>query len=699
MIGEKLSRSKTSLLANGPQIAVATIFAVLAQGIFTLVFATKWGSIILGDELIFAIQIEKVNPANATYSNQFYSWLYSLWNGFFGDVVFSATLLNGLFALGTNLIILFIALRFMRPWPAAFASCAGSVSTLWIYSAQVLPESIYYFLVVLAIGIFLNLYARNFQGHSGTALFAIVFALATMTKPHAWALLAAVVIAALSIKTDGSRPWKAISKLVLWALTARVLIGLAVGGLGSLNFLGGYGFAVFPDLIFSPASPKVDLLGLPGAEVAFVESLGAAIFPYLTAYVVMFGFLWWGGLPTDKFGSIFFRSARSYSIILTVGALLFHAYISAAGDDHSGRILARYFEFLFLLSLVGIFYFLSNRSDLSRIRVAAIAALQLAGISLLLRFGVVSQMASDTNVLNYLAGYGTWFAAWIALMAVIVVLPIKLSQRATDFLLLAFLAYWVLFQSLAWSNFNSGREGYDLYVSDVRVAEEACGDGGKDNILFIADKTFRASKAQLDLGYLGASYGFLPETSGLSAGFELPPQFDCAFFIGEFAFDPDLNPFILLPGFAAIKPGDQFGPGSRSESLEYQVLQPQLLTSWGSWVQGEDLEIMFNEPLNSGDKLSISIGVGGGVESSEILVQVGTELLPLDIGVVGSLRLLNLEIGEDGIESVKVSVSEILEVGMIENESGAAVSLPEWLELDHTIALGTVVIERRSAQD
>jgi hypothetical protein len=66
---------------------------------------------------------------------------------------------------------------------------------------------------------------------------------------------------------------------------------------------------------------------------------------------------------------------------------------------------------------------------------------------------------------------------------------------------------------------------------------------------------------------------------------------------------------------------------------------------------------------------------------------------------MGSLKLLNLEIGEDGIESVKVSVSEILEVGMIENESGAAVSLPEWLELDHTIALGTVVIERRSAQD
>jgi hypothetical protein len=348
---------------------------------------------------------------------------------------------------------------------------------------------------------------------------------------------------------------------------------------------------------------------------------------------------------------------------------------------------------------VGIFYFLSNRSDLSRIRVAAIAALQLAGISLLLRFGVVSQMASDTNVLNYLAGYGTWFAAWIALMAVIVVLPIKLSQRATDFLLLAFLAYWVLFQSLAWSNFNSGREAYDLYVSDVRVAEEACGDGGNENILFIADKTFRASKAQLDLGYLGASYGFLPETSGLSAGFELPPQFDCAFFIGEFAFDPDLNPFILLPGFAAIKPGDQFDPGSRSESLEYQVSQSQLLTSWGSWVQGEDLEIMFSEPLNSGDKLSISIGVGSGATNSEILVEVGAELLPLDLGAVGSLKFLNLEIGEDGIESVKVSVSKIAEEARVKTGSGAAVSVPQWLELNHTIALGTVVIDRWDSQD
>jgi hypothetical protein len=380
-------------------------------------------------------------------------------------------------------------------------------------------------------------------------------------------------------------------------------------------------------------------------------------------------------------------------------ALLFHAYISAAGDNHSGRILARYFEFLFLLSLVGIFYFLSNRSDLSRIRVAAIAALQLAGISLLLRFGVVSQMASDTNVLNYLAGYGTWFAAWIALMAVIVVLPIKMSQRATDFLLLAFLAYWVLFQSLAWSNFNSGRDSYDLYMSDVRVAEEACGDGGKDNILFIADKIFLASKAQLDLGYLGAAYGFLPETSGLGKDFELPPQFDCAFFIGEFAFDPALNPFSLSPGFAAIKPGDQFTSGSLSESFEYQVSQPQLLTSWGSWVQGENLEIMFSEPLNTGDKLSILIGVGSGVENSKILAQVGTELLPLDLGAVGSLKWLNLEIGEDGIESVTVSVSVLAAEALIKTESGGKVAPPEWLELKHTIALGTVLIERMNSQD
>jgi len=236
-------------------------------------------------------------------------------------------------------------------------------------------------------------------------------------------------------------------------------------------------------------------------------------------------------------------------------------------------------------------------------------------------------------------------------------------------------------------------------MSDVRVAEEACGDGRNDNILFIADKTLHASKAQLDLGYLGASYGFLPETSGLSAGFELPPQFDCAFFIGEFAFDSDLNPFILLPGFAAIKPGDQFDPGSRSESLEYQVLQTQLLTSWGSWVQGENLEIMFSEPLNSGDKLSISMGVGSGVENSEILVQVGAELTPLDLGVIGSLKVLNFEIGEDGIKSVKVSVSEVREEAIVKNESGAEVPLPGWLKLYHTIALETVVIERRSAQD
>ena len=678
---------KVRRLILRPHFIAGVLVSIFFPIFFTLSFGIKWGSIVLGDELIFARQIALVDPSLASYSNQFYIWLYSAWDGLFNDVVLSATLLNGVFAIGTNLVIFAIALRFLKPWASVAALGASAGSTIWISTAFVMPEAPYAFLAILACAIFLSLHSRGFKGFVGPVAFALVFSLATLTKPHAWALLLAVVLAALVPRSSEPRPWKPVVNLILLTLGMRIFIGLVLGGLGSLNLLGGYALAIFPEYIFSPASPKLTLVEFTESLPLGLEVLGANLLPYIATYVILFGFLWWGALPKSGYGKIFFSLSRSYSIILTTGALLFSLYISVSGDDHSQRILARYFEFLFLFSLVGVFYFASTNGASNFKRVFTVAIAQMVSVLYISQVSGLSFTSADSLIVSYLTGYDFAFIFWIALIAGLTVSSSTFSQVAKSTMVLVLVLFWGVIQVFSWSNFDAQRVRSDSALQDLTSVESQCNQFPHEKIFFVSDTGLLAGRAQLNLGYLESAYTAIPENAGLSEEFKLPDGYSCAIFLGEYAFAPALNPFYLEPDLAAIRPSEEFQGPRPWDTDRYEVMQKGLMTSWGFWADGGRLEIIFKEEIKAGDEVTFEVALGEGAASPEIEVELAGKLSTINLEEIGFIYRITIVVPSDGARSLTISTSLL-------TDDKKSQEFPSWLQTTHIIGLGSITVSR-----
>jgi len=680
-------REENRSLIRKPHFLAGVLVSIFFPVFFTLSFGIKWGSIVLGDELIFARQIALVDPTLASYSNQFYTWLYSGWDGLFHDVVLSATLLNGAFAIGTNLVIFAIALKLLKPWASVAAVGAVAGSTIWISAAYVMPEAPYVFLTILAFAIFLRLYSRGFKGFVGPVAFALAFSLATLTKPHAWALLLAVVLAALVPRSSEPRPWKPVANLILLTLGVRFFIGLAIGGLGSLNLLGRYAFAIFPEYIFSPASPKLSLVESKAASPLGLEVLSANLLPYIATYVILFGFLWWGALPKSGYGKIFFSLSRSYSIILTTGALLFSLYISVSGDDHSQRILARYFEFLFLFSLVGVFYFASTNGASNFKRVFTVAIAQMVSVLYISQVSGLSFTSADSLIVSYLTGYDFAFIFWIALIAGLTVSSSTFSQVAKSTMVLVLVLFWGVIQVFSWSNFDAQRVRSDSALQDLTSVESQCNQFPHEKIFFVSDTGLLAGRAQLNLGYLESAYTAIPENAGLSEEFKLPDGYSCAIFLGEYAFAPALNPFYLEPDLAAIRPSEEFQGPRPWDTDRYEVMQKGLMTSWGFWADGGRLEIIFKEEIKAGDEVTFEVALGEGAASPEIEVELAGKLSTINLEEIGFIYRITIVVPSDGARSLTISTSLL-------TDDKKSQEFPSWLQTTHIIGLGSITVSR-----
>jgi phosphoglycerol transferase len=682
----------SKLISNGGvtkrHITVATLVAFLSQGVFAFLFSTKWGSVVLGDELIFAIQIAKVDPANATYSNQFYNWLYSLWDWPFDDVVLSATLLNGLFAAGSNVALFAIALRFLRPWASVGVSIGTSISTVWINAAYVMPEVPYYFFSIAAILAFLLAHEKRFCGHGNVIAFAVLFSLATLTKPHAWALLLAVGVAFLFTKSNEKKPWQAFSVFVVLAVFARVVIGLVVGGFGTLNLLGGYatGLALFPDQIFSPASPELILIPDSRDYPSALNVLLSSSAPYIAAFVVLFGFLWWSSPTKTLSGKIFFSLARSYSVILTIGALLFSILVSTGGDDHTDRILVRYFEFLFALSIVSIGFFLSRAAEINFKRALFIAGLQLLALAYLSLFSNITLIASDSVVLAFFVGFPYPYVAMILLLVALASRGRQIKTLVERGLTIGTLGVWLIYQSFSWGNFDQGMTLSGARLAEVSETVKACRQSDEDRILFVSNERYLAAKARLDEGQLNDIYGYLPANAGLSEAFPLPAGYECGIFIGDFAFDQELNPFILKPGIAAIRPGEAFKEPHPRFAESYTANPSGLITAWGFWSEGDSITLSFSKPLKEGDLVKIELALGEGSGGSEIFLEMLGVEYQIDLGEVGVMKTVDLDIPQGPVAEIKIS---LVESGITSSDT-----VPPWLDISQTLGLSEVIVVR-----
>ena len=329
---------------------------------------------ILGDEYLYSINARKASPWDPSpygdFSNYLFNIVYSSTN-LCGDAFYTCgKALNLVFFVGFLSVIFVIAKKYLNYWIAfAFTILAG-LSPLSVYTSMFLPESMYFFFLSLVLASALR--AGETYAWKDWALVGALIGVTSLVKPHAWlsAMAIGIYLVVLGF-TNSKHRYKALAQatggIVLGAVVGRVSVGLIVAGPKSLGFFGDYvNSGTILELTGaaegatsagsgqSPMSPLQGAIDLFGSQL-WIHTL--TNFALMTLAIV--------GIVAGVFDLIRTKEPTKASnasllaviwlVTMVIQVVLFTGWITGGGDDHSTRVLERYYDFLFIfVPLIGL---------------------------------------------------------------------------------------------------------------------------------------------------------------------------------------------------------------------------------------------------------------------------------------------------------------------------------------------------------
>jgi phosphoglycerol transferase len=313
------------------------------------------------DEYIYTSAAKNLPFAEQFYSNYLFSLVMSITNSC-GDEFYACTkTINSFFFMGTVLLTFLIALRFLAFRWSVFVASVVALSPIAIPVSYFMPETMYFSMMTLTVWLTLIVSKREswlFWIVSGLSLGATA-----LVKPHAVFMLPAFVFFAFIFafkKSDSS--WlqgiRAGAAVAVGFLITKFGLGFAFAGTEGLKLFGGYGTPV--GALTGAAAASDVVVGTEGIARSGLEVLVTVASTHFLAHASAMLLL--AGIP------LILSLRVSYSVVKTkqpigdvsslfvlvalitvsmVGVVaLFEAYVTASGDDHSDRLILRYYEFL-----------------------------------------------------------------------------------------------------------------------------------------------------------------------------------------------------------------------------------------------------------------------------------------------------------------------------------------------------------------
>jgi hypothetical protein len=336
---------------------------------------------ILGDEYLYSINARKYapwDPAPAVdLSNYLFNFVYQSTNLCGSAFYACGKILNLFFFLGFIFIIFTVALRFMPFWAAYSFMIAAGLSPLSVYTSMFLPESMYFFFIGLLLLAVLK--ATSEFTVRNWAIAGAVIGIASLVKPHAWLSAIAVgitlVVIGLTQKHVGFRAtlFSGLA-LVAGAVVARIVLGIAVGGTKGLGFFGQYvGLNVVQEVVAGTSDVEAQEAVGVGAMNGIVALFPAQFGIHLLSTMALMGVAIIGlivGLVdlirTKELKPVSALALFSFIWLfsLMIEVVIFTGWITGGGDDHTTRVLLRYYDFLFLIvPLAGLAVFAANLQE------------------------------------------------------------------------------------------------------------------------------------------------------------------------------------------------------------------------------------------------------------------------------------------------------------------------------------------------
>jgi hypothetical protein len=249
------------------------------------------------------------------------------------------------------------------PFLAAYGFMVlAALSPLSVYTSMFLPESMYLFLMgILLLSV---LGAMKVNSAKSWLVVGAVLGIASLVKPHAWLSSIAVVITIMvvSFGTDKLRlkstTVNALS-LAAGAVVSRIVVGVAVAGPKALGFFGQYlGQSTFEQVVRGPeVSPDGSIVGSSPINGVFglffiqlnihLLVMSALMAIFVVGVTLSVGTMFSKRKLDDGSNLILFAFIWFFTLLLEV--VIFTGWVTGGGDDHTTRVLLRYYEYLFLI--------------------------------------------------------------------------------------------------------------------------------------------------------------------------------------------------------------------------------------------------------------------------------------------------------------------------------------------------------------
>lgn len=350
---------------------------------------------VMQDEYVYLSQA-LFNPLSAdVYGNFVYSLIYSPLAMFGESFYVIAKLLNTFFLFGFILVIYLFGVEFIGRKLALLIAVATGFGSISLYSSFFMPEMMFYFFASISLFFLYKAISATESGWFWFIASLVSLTLTGLVKPHAFILWIGLLIFLILMlvrhreKRSVLTAW--VSSLLVAYPALKLFLGFVLAGEAGLTFLGkGYEESLFR---------FVERLGIVSSESLSASSSLSAGSPIIEPSVG-FGALLVTialslltlliGIFMASAGSLWvyivrFRTLTDFQVIVAVVAAVyivaiagFKALVTLSGDDHSDRILLRYFEFLapfiVLSALIEV-----NRRELIKIRVVIWTAVASVG--------------------------------------------------------------------------------------------------------------------------------------------------------------------------------------------------------------------------------------------------------------------------------------------------------------------------------
>lgn len=356
------------------------IAALIGLAVTTLVFFRLLPTLptVMQDELVYMVQSRHTNPEDVRFPNYLFNWVFSVTNLLGTEFYNFVKLLNFVFLFGFGAITYLISRNFFGLWVSITIGLATVAGPASLYGTVFMPEAMYFFFAALTFYIALKVPAGSIKSNWKLVLLATIsLGLTSLIKPHALFLSLGFVLffvfsSKWRIETIANRLVLS-ATFLLGSIGTKLLFGFLFAGPNGLTLFGGYGsletlFGRFLSLLGltgdngDGGSGNLDSSVGEGAAASFLE----VFVQQFGLHFVAIGFLLvpaWYVFFATRFST---KSALAELSLFLLGTMMlvsaaFGAYVTVSGDDHSDRILLRYYEFLIPLVYLGVYQVLKVR--------------------------------------------------------------------------------------------------------------------------------------------------------------------------------------------------------------------------------------------------------------------------------------------------------------------------------------------------